>query len=161
MTTYRDEELNAWAEVYHRLEAQYGILSTHRVSFELFLDNPAHNEQYIHIYFANRALLMDRAGGGCVLLPVFLDNGPQYMLVGAMVLAQLRAEDRPEWEELLPRQRRARDLIDFVERFRAQEEQDRRMGVESMVAVHDNRYIQPMKHFEPTAKWKSRGGAHL
>lgn len=159
--SYSDQEIDYWADIFNWLEAVYGVRTEHRVSFELFMSNPAENERWVHIYFANPSLFTNRGMRGVILLPVFLENGPQYVLAGAL---EMKGRDVSALQEeaplpLSPRQSKVQHLLDYLARYRDQEETDARIDADEMIMVHDNRYVQPMKQFYPISKFRIHGEA--
>lgn len=150
---------------FRRLEAQYKIESRHDVSFGLFSKHPCQFERWIHIYFANPALFLHRPHGGKIHLRPLLVNGPDDVLL-SLFLADGAANDNLELLPLLPTQKQAVNR-QFIQRLQCcyanaskwiNDQQDRILCTENGVSIHDNRYIQPIRNKEPTAKWKSRGG---
>lgn len=159
MPVYSDEKLNYWAGVYGLLNKRYALYATHGLRFEQFIARPKDNERWICIYFANPALFLHRAGGGAVHLDVFLRDASQ-ILAGSLLLQGL-ADSAPKYRPLLTRQHMACATMRVMQDFLSQEEMDKQTGDAEMIVVHDGRYLQSMKHLEPTAKYKSRGGVHL
>lgn len=152
---------------FKRLEARFNIESRHDVEFLIFIKNPDYFEKWIHIYFANPALFVNRPHGGRVHLRPLLVNGPDDVLLALLIAERTEADFPEEIKPLLPRQLVAiARLWPFFDSCYAsasdwiRDAQDKLIGGKkiSMAAVHGNRYIQPIKRFEPTAKWKSRGG---
>lgn len=156
---YSDEDIDYWAAMYNWLEAVYGIGSEHQVSFELFMMNPDDNERWVHVYFANPALFVNRGRRGAILLPVFLDNGPQYVLAGALEMERRAAMAREDAAPLplTAKQSLVRELLDYLARYRDQEDHDARIDREELVMVHDNRYVQPIKQYQPISKRRING----
>lgn len=162
---FTQQQLNAHIATFQRLDAQYALAGRHAVTIELFIKRPHDFERWIQFYFANPALFLHRPHGGKVHLRTFLLNGPDDLLP-ALLQSNAATDDSPEYLPLLPAQVRAvnRQFIERVIYCYAlacdwiSEQQDRFLCTENGVSVHGNRYIKPMKHLEPTAKWKSRGG---
>lgn len=166
---HNQAKLDALAAAHNRLEARYQIESVHGVIFDLFIEAPDYFEKWIHIYFGNPTLFRNRSNGGILHLLAFLQAGPEDVLLALLLAERMDTRPAADYLPLLPAQVRAVKKY-YLERFRncgasaiqwLRNQQDRDLCTENGVAVHDNRYIQPMKHFEPTAKWKSRGWVHL
>ena len=158
MTVMNDHTLDFWADVFSRLNCQYGLTETNELTFEQFIENPEANERWIHIYFANANLFTNRKCGGYILLSVFLEH-PETLMKAVLCEPQQTESLNPL--PLLPAQRKLAHIREWIDRFMGEEQQDKLLvpGAET-IAMHDGRFVQPMKHFEPTAKYKSRG-AHL
>jgi hypothetical protein len=144
-----DEQLRYWADRYHQLNRRYGLYRTHRFTFAQFITRPHHYQRWIPLYGDNPALF-SRPGGGRVLLGLFLTD-PEWILQA--LLCQPGYDDREQPRPLLKKQRWVKYRLEWVEQ------------IEWRLAQHDKiparlsggRLVQPMKHFEPTPKYKTRG----
>jgi hypothetical protein len=157
-----DEEINYWAYIFQSLEQRYGIRRTHHVTFELFMrGNPAEHERWIHIYFANPALLANRRAGANVALAAFLENGPALVMAGALVMDEVQREALGERAgTLLPRQQVAAKVFDEMHAWEMQEASDTRFERTHTVEHRGNRYIEAHHEYHPPRKYKTRG-AHV
>jgi hypothetical protein len=155
-----DEQIDYWADIFNLLEAIYGVRSAHHLTFEQFLrGDPAEHERWIHIYFANAALLANRRQGANVTLSAFLENGAALVLVGALVMDELQRVDAglQADHDLLPRQKVAAKVFDNMTAFATQEEEDRHYERTHKVEHRGDRYCEPFRHYHPPAKWKTGG----
>jgi hypothetical protein len=152
-----DEQIDYWAEMFWQLEERYRICSNHQVTFELFLAAPEQHERWIHIYFANAALLANRRQGANVTLVAFLQNGAALVLVGALVMDELQRVDAGLQADhnLLPRQQVAAKVFDNMTAFATQEEEDRHYERTHTVEHRGDRYCEPFHHYHPPAKYKT------
>ncbi len=115
MKTFSDEDLNYWADVYQQLDLQYDLFFKHPdMSFELFIQNPEANEQWIKVYMANPHLFVNRYQGAVVLLSVFLDSGPQYVLAG--LIARQESRQDHDLDFLPPLQKQVLSALKFAKK---------------------------------------------
>jgi hypothetical protein len=155
-----DEQIDYWADIFNLLEAIYGVRSAHHLTFEQFLrGDPAEHERWIHIYFANAALLANRREGANVTLATFLENGAALVMVGALVMDELQRVDAglQADHDLLPRQQVAAKVFDDMTAYSRQEEDDRHYERTHTVEHRGDRYCEPFHHYHPPAKWKTGG----
>jgi hypothetical protein len=154
-----DEQIDYWADIFNLLEAIYGVRSAHHLTFEQFLrGDPAEHERWIHIYFANPALLANRRQGANVTLVTFLQNGAALVLVGALVMDELqRVAMREAAGQLLRRQRIAAAVFDDMNAWDLQEANDKRFERPHTVEHRGDRYVEAHHDYHPPAKWKTGG----
>lgn len=167
---YSDAYLEYWGDRFQYLESAYGVNSAHQASFEQFLTDPERNEQWIHIYFANPMLFINRSGGGRILLTMLLDVGLNEVLAGIWAV-----EKRPSifgHEPLLPRQHRVCAELAQSDECALNEYSPECMGIgqrmdfeeiddtQSPMRVRGGRLFWPFHNRKPSAKYKTRG-AHL
>jgi hypothetical protein len=158
-----DEQIDYWADIFNLLEAIYGVRSAHHLTFEQFLrGDPAEHERWIHIYFANAALLANRRQGANVTLATFLENGPALVVVGAQVMDELQRVDAGLQADhnLLPRQQVAAKVFDEMNAWELQEANDTRFERTHTVAHRGNRYVEAHYDHHWPRKYKTRG-AHV
>jgi hypothetical protein len=158
-----DEQIEFWAEIFHRLEAIYKVRSAHHLTFGQFMSgDPSEHERWIHIYFANPALLSDRRQGGNVTLVTFLENGAALVLCGAMEMdAQQRTALGEAAEQLLRKQQIAANVFDAMNVHAMQEAEDLRFERKHTQEMRGGRYIEAIHDRYPPCKWKTRGRLHV
>jgi hypothetical protein len=157
-----DEQIDYWADLYNWLEALYGVRSEHRLTFEDFIRDPAENERWIHIYFANPALLANRRAGANVLLTAFLENGPALMMAGALVMDEVQREALGvAAEQLLRRQQIAANVFDAMNVFAIQEEEDQHFERHHILELRGDRYVEAIHDRHPSSRRKTGGRLHV
>ncbi|NOR69995.1 MAG: hypothetical protein GQ532_09945 [Methylomarinum sp.] len=162
MRILSDEKLNYWAVIYQQLDRQYDLFFKHPdMSFEQFLDNPKTNERWIKVYMANPMLFVNRYQGAVVLLSVFLENGPQFILAGLLAREQSNQDESLEY--LPPLQKQVLCTLKFAQTD-TQYLQDcyenyywKRRGQD--LEIHGDQLTQPIHHRAVPKKYKT-GGLH-
>lgn len=105
MKILSEVELNHWADIYQKLDRKYDLFFKHPdMRFEQFLDNPESNERWIKVYMANPSLFVNRYQGAVVLLSVFLENGPQFIIAGLLLRQQSNQDDSVDYLPPLQKQ---------------------------------------------------------
>jgi hypothetical protein len=157
-----DEQIDYWAGIFLQLEQMFGVRSAHHVTFELFMHgNPADNERWIRIYFANAGLLANRREGANVTLAAFFENGPALVMAGALVMDGVQREALGEAAgQLLHRQQIAANVFDEMNAWASQEEDDKRFERTHTVEHRGNRYVEAHYDHHWPRKYKTRG-AHV
>jgi hypothetical protein len=159
--SFTDHDIEEFGERFCRLDKRYGVRA-HGVSFELFVTAPEANERWIHIYFANPALLANRREGARVTLKAFLDNGPQLVLCGAMEMdAQQRDALGEKAEQLLRRQQIAANTFDAMNVHAIQEAEDRRFERKHTVEHRGGCYFEAIHDRHPPSRRKTGGKLHV
>jgi hypothetical protein len=132
------------------------------VTFELFMHAPAENERWIHIYFANGALLANRREGANVTLKAFLENGPQLVMAGALVMDEVQREALGEAaEQLLRRQQIAENVFDAMNVHAIQEAEDERFEQKHIVEHRGGCYFEAIHDRHPPSRRKTGGRLHV
>ena len=157
------------ADIYDHLDDKYDIAFSHSISRLYFYHNAERFEQWIHIYFANPALFINRNNGATLLLRTFLEQGPetitQTLLENQWQPHPLTLDFYPLMNKQLPVTRAIamKEIDDTCRRLMAdyaqqlQDQEDEELSGATLTAVHDNRYIQPMKYRFPP---RYREGKH-
>lgn len=148
MSTYNDYELNNLAHIFLSLDDRYAVYRSHKLTFEQFIANPADNERWIVIYFANPALFSH------VSLVLFLTQGPATVLQGALAMAQARRESLTA--PLLERQQAAMHLFDVEEAFIAQEDLDAPYDAHHFVEHRGDHYFEKINIERPRRMKRSK-----
>jgi hypothetical protein len=159
--SFTDHVINEFGERFCRLNDRYNLRGQ-GVTFELFMTAPEQNERWIHIYFANRALLGQRRAGANVTLLAFLANGPQLVLCGAMEMdAQQREALGGAAEQLLRKQQIAANVFDAMNGHAMQEAEDQRFERKHTQAMRGGRYVEAIHDRYPPCKRKTGGRLHV
>jgi len=158
--SFTDHEIEKFGDLFCRLEARYGVRA-HGVTFELFMTAPEQNAHWIHIYFANPALLSNRRDGACVTLKAYLENGPQWVLCGALAMDGQQREAMGEAaEQLLRRQQIAANVFDAMNLHAIQEEEDMRFERKHIQELRGICYVEAIHDRHPPCRRKTGGRLH-
>jgi hypothetical protein len=159
---YPDHDIEYYGEVFRRLDERYQVCSAHHVTFELFMRAPAESERWIHIYFTNPALLANRREGASVALKTFLENGPQMVMAGALVMDEVQREALGvAAEQLLRRQQIAANVFDAMNVHAIQEEEDHRFEQKHIVEHRGGCYFEAIHDRHPPCRRKTGGKLHV
>lgn len=140
-------------DIYDYLDDKYDLAFSHSISKMYFYHNAALFEQYIPIYFNNPTLFVHLKSDASISLSHFLGNDPEALLTALMEPPPLTFNFYP----LMDRQLAVKADIEQKENIEAcnkfmtdyadllQNRVDDELSGTTLTAVHDNRYIQPMK----------------
>ncbi|MEC4750024.1 hypothetical protein [Methylomicrobium sp. Wu6] len=159
--SYSDQEIEFWGRIFSMLESELRILSTHHVNFALFMQDPARNERWIRIYFANPVLLAHRRAGASVTLRAFLENGAELVLLGAQVMDCMQREEMGIVADnaLLPRQRAAAQVFETMAEEDLQEQIDQAYERSHAVEHRGNCFFEPITRMF-CKKWNRSKSPH-
>jgi hypothetical protein len=160
--SFTDHDIDRFGELFWQLEERYRICSNHHVTFELFMTAPEANERWIHMYFANPALLANRREGANVTLKAFLQNGPQLVLCGAIEMDGQQREALGEAAgHLLRRQKIAAYVFDTMNMHAMQEAEDARFERKRIQSLRGDHYVEAIHDRHPPCRRKTGGKLHV